>query len=252
MRAGWVRTYVCKWERESMFVCHRVCVCVEKSREKKKWQQRNIVGTKAEMVLLLHIFPCVRTNSNIWRLEKQRLNNAAALYSFCMCLCMLYSVCVCGFLSHICLLECSHSHLSYTRTNTPNYNLCLYKSYIYVLYQVSTSTFHSISTILISCMYFHSYVRLCHCHRWMPRWWVSECIVYIMGNNIPTTYTDTLIKQHISIVRVRSKMMLYDPHFLAIFLDDLAFPLAFCNSRAYMMCLCRPFLPFLLTKQNWA
>lgn len=41
-----------------------------------------IVETKAEMVLLLHIFPCVRTNLTIWRHGKQRLSNAAAMYSF--------------------------------------------------------------------------------------------------------------------------------------------------------------------------
>lgn len=123
-RWGWEWRWE-QYEKESVCV-HVWCVCVEKSRV-KKWQ-RNIVGTKAEMVLLLHIFPCVRTNSNIWRLEKQRLNNAAlaaALYIFFSF--MLYFV----FLSHICLLECSHSHLV-TRTQTHQtttlhvYNNCIY------------------------------------------------------------------------------------------------------------------------------
>lgn len=179
-----------RWETES--VCHVWCVCVEKSRV-KKWQ-RNIVGTKAEMVLLLHIFPCVRTNSNIWRLEKQRLNNAAlaaALYIFFSF--MLYFV----FLSHICLLECSHSHLV-TRTQTHQtttlhvYNTCVY---------VCTVRMFDIKLVAWHCTALAQFIRIHFLSLLLQHAiaadgclgdeWLHVCCIHI-GNNICQQRRNTL------------------------------------------------------------
>lgn len=95
------------------------------------------------MVLLLHIFPCVRTNLTMWRHQKQRLNNAAALYSFMHVI-----------RSHICLFACSHTyehHISLSRHI--QHSLAIpFNAYIYTIVAL-TALVTSYSAIIICSLY---------------------------------------------------------------------------------------------------